>query len=57
VISGWQYRALVRHLRSGDFEPIAGLGSAPTQTPIYAITIIMIFIGVFALTSVVTRLL
>jgi hypothetical protein len=29
----------------------------PTQTPVYAITIIMIFIGVFAFLAVVTRVL
>jgi len=57
VISGWQYRAGIRYLRTGDFEPISGLGRGPTHTPIYAITIIMIFIGVFAFTSVLTRLL
>jgi putative membrane protein len=57
VISGWQYRAVIRYLKSGDFEPLAGLGTGPTHTPIYAITIIMIFIGVFAFASVLTRVL
>jgi putative membrane protein len=55
VVSGWQYRAVIRYLRQGDFEVIAGVGKGPTHTPIYAITIIMIFIGVFAFLAVVTR--
>jgi len=56
VISGWQYRAVLRYLKAGDFEPIAGVARGPTHTPVYAITIVMIFIGVFAFTSIVTRL-
>ncbi len=57
VVSGWQYRAVIRYLRQGDFEVIAGTGGGPTHTPVYAITIIMIFIGVFAFLAVVTRIL
>ena len=56
VVSGWQYRSVIRYLRQGDFEPIAGIGG-PTHTPVYAITIIMIFIGVFAFLAVITRVL
>lgn len=55
VVSGWQYRAVLRYLRQGDFEVIAGVKGGPTHTPVYAITIIMIFIGVFAFLAVVTR--
>lgn len=55
VVSGWQYRAVIRYLRQGDFEVIAGVRGGPSHTPVYAITIIMIFIGVFAFLSVVTR--
>jgi inner membrane protein YidH len=57
VVSGWQYRSVIRYLRQGDFEVIAGTGGGPTHTPVYAITIIMIFIGVFAFLAVVTRVL
>ena len=55
VISGWQYRTVIAYLRHGEFAAIAGTGHGPTQTPIYAITIITIFIGVFAFLAVVTR--
>jgi len=57
VVSGWQYRAVIRYLRQGDFEPLAGVAQGPAHTPVYAITIIMIFIGVFAFLAVVTRVL
>ena len=55
VISGWQYRTVIAYLRHGEFAAIAGTSHGPTHTPIYAITIITIFIGVFAFLAVVTR--
>lgn len=55
VVAGWQYRTLLRHLRHEDFAAIAGMGSRPASTPIYALTIIVIFVGVFALFAVATR--
>ena len=55
VISGLQYRTVLAYLRQGDFAPIAGIGDGPAHTPAYAITIITIFIGVFAFLAVVTR--
>src|SRR5262249_836484 len=48
IVSGLQYRWMISYLRTGDFEPIAGVGRSPLQTPIYFITIVMILIGVFA---------
>jgi putative membrane protein len=54
VVSGWQYRAVIRYLREGDFEVIARVRGGPSHTPVYAITVIMIFIGVFAFLAVLT---
>jgi putative membrane protein len=55
VVAGWQYRIGVRYLREGNFAAIALVGESPTQTPVYAITVGLIFLGVFAFLAVVTR--
>jgi putative membrane protein len=55
LISIWQYRKVVRYLLSKEFEPIAGLGEVVRHTPLYAISIAMIFIGLFAFGAVFIR--
>jgi putative membrane protein len=55
VVSAWEYRVVLRHLWHGDFSTIAGVGAAPARTPVYGITIAMIFIGVFAFVVVLVR--
>ena len=55
LISAWQYRATVRYLLGQEFEPIAGLGETVGPTPLYAISIVMIFIGLFAFSAVFLR--
>ena len=61
LISGWQYRRLVRYLWGEDFAPLAGVGAnrmAPiySQTPILAVVITVILIGVFAFLAVLMRM-
>jgi len=46
---------MLGYLRTGDFEPIAGVAQSPIQTPIYSITIVMILIGLFAFCAVLFR--
>jgi len=48
-------RAVVRYLLRKKFEPIAGLGEVVRHTPLYAISIAMIFIGLFAFGAVFIR--
>jgi len=55
LISIWQYRAVARYLLSREFEPIAGIGQVVRHTPLYAISIVMIFIGLFAFGAVLLR--
>ena len=52
LVSIWQYRKVVRYLLSKEFEPIAGIQEVVRHTPLYAITIAMIFIGLFAFGAV-----
>jgi len=55
LISIWQYRAVVRYLLSKQFEPIAGIQEVVRHTPLYAVSIAMIFIGLFAFGAVFIR--
>jgi putative membrane protein len=55
MISVYQYHYLIRYLRSGSFSVLAGIDEAPMHTPLYAISIALIFIGLFAFFAVLTR--
>jgi putative membrane protein len=55
LVSGHQYRRMLAYLWGGEFHPIAGMAQAPIETPIYVITIAMIFIGLFAFCAVLLR--
>jgi putative membrane protein len=55
LISLWQYQHMIRYLRGREFAPLAGVDDAPIQTPLYAISIILILIGLFAFIAVFAR--
>lgn len=55
LISVWQYRTMIRYLQGGSFEQLAGIDEAPMHTPLYAVSIALIFIGLFAFFAVLTR--
>jgi putative membrane protein len=55
LISIWQYRKVVHYLWSKEFEPVAGLGDVVRVTPLYAVAIALIFIGLFAFGAVFIR--
>ena len=55
VVSALQYRATIRYLWQNDFAAIAGIGGAPGNTPIYAVTITLTIIGVAAFLAVLLR--
>jgi len=54
VVSAVQYRAALRYLWH-DYAAVAGIGKAPGNTPVYAITIGLTLIGVFAFLAVLVR--
>jgi putative membrane protein len=56
VISLWQYFWTVRYLWGGSFAPIAGLTKEGMQSPVIAVAILLIFIGLFAFFAVLFRL-
>jgi len=55
VAAGWQYRAVLAYLRQRDFAAIAGATQIPAPRLVYAVTVITIFIGVFAFLAVAVR--
>ena len=56
VISISEYRWTLRYLWGGSFTPIAGIIQEGRQTPIVAVAILLIFIGMFAFFAVLLRL-
>ena len=56
VISLWQYFWTIRYLWGGSFAPIAGLTKEGMQSPVIAVAILLIGIGVFAFFAVLFRL-
>jgi len=52
VTSLFEYQRLIVYLRSGGFAAIAGVASMKKRTPLYAITGVLIVIGIFAFFSV-----
>jgi putative membrane protein len=55
-ISIRQYRWTVRYLWGGSFVPIAGMTEEPMSSPVLAIAVLLIFIGLFAFFAVLLRL-
>ncbi|HEV2099647.1 MAG TPA: DUF202 domain-containing protein [Stellaceae bacterium] len=56
VISLWQYWWAVRYLWGGAFTPIAGMTKEGKQSPVIAVAVLLIGIGVFAFFAVLLRL-
>jgi putative membrane protein len=56
VVAIWQYQFTVRYLWSGAFEQIAGMTKEGKHSPVLAIAIVLIGVGVFAFFAVLLRL-
>jgi putative membrane protein len=56
VISIWQYRWGIRYLWGEPYTPIAGLTKEGKQTPVVAVAVVLIGIGLFAFFAVLLRL-
>ena len=56
VISIWQYLWTVRYMWGEPFTPLAGLTREGMQSPVLAVAILLIFIGLFAFFAVLYRL-
>jgi inner membrane protein YidH len=56
VMSLWQYFWTVRYLWGGSFAPLAGMTKEGMQSPVIAVAILLIGIGLFAFFAVLLRL-
>jgi putative membrane protein len=56
LVSIWQYWWGIRYLWGDPFTPIAGVTKEGMQTPVIAVAIVLIFIGLFAFFVVLFRL-
>ena len=56
IISLWQYRWTVRYLWGGSFAPIAGITKEGMNSPVVAVAVLLIGIGLFAFFAVLFRL-
>ena len=60
VISLWQYLWTVRYLWGESFAPIAGMRAGATkekmQSPVMAVSVLLVLIGLFAFFAVLLRL-
>ena len=56
LISLWQYWWAVRYLWGGAFAPIAGMAKEAKQSPVIAVAVLLIGIGIFAFFAVLLRL-
>src|SRR5262245_53948900 len=56
IISTWQYEIMIRYLWSDQYLPIAGVEGHHKRTPLLAVALFLILVGVFALVAVNLRL-
>jgi putative membrane protein len=56
AISLWQYSWAIRYLWGEPYTPLAGVTKEGKQTPVMAVAIVLILIGLFAFFAVLLRL-
>ncbi len=56
VVSIWQYHWTLRYLWSGSFAAVAGVTKEGKQTPLYAVAIVLLLVGLLAFFAVLFRL-
>ena len=55
TIAVWEYQLLVRYLWERDFKPVAGVSEFRHHTPVIAVSVVLILIGIFAFVAVLLR--
>ncbi|MEZ5564731.1 MAG: DUF202 domain-containing protein [Gammaproteobacteria bacterium] len=56
AVSVWQYRAFLNYMWDAPFASIRVMGKVPGETPVYVISIGLIFVGLFAFVAVYLQL-
>ena len=55
AVSGWQYRWTIAYLWSEPFRVLSGMEGAPIRTPLLALVVVVMLIGIFAFCAVLLR--
>ena len=55
MIALWEYQGLVRYLWGPDFKPVAGVSEFRHHTPVVAVSVVLILIGLLAFVAVLLR--
>jgi putative membrane protein len=56
AVALWQYHLLTNYLWGSQFQVIAGIAEKPHRTPLFAVSVVIAFVGVAAFTTVLFRL-
>ncbi|MEI8178584.1 DUF202 domain-containing protein [Aestuariivirga sp.] len=56
IVSMWEYRWTIKYLWSGDYAQIAGLTKEGRKSPVIAVALVLLMVGIFAFFSVFLRL-
>lgn len=56
VVSAWEFRWTIRYLWGGSLATIAGMTAEGRHTPLYAVAVAIVFIGLFAFFAVLLHL-
>jgi putative membrane protein len=56
VFSLMEYRHLLRYLWSGSYAAVAGVEKEQRHTPLLAVTVVLIIVGLFAFFAVLSRM-
>ncbi|MCA3554077.1 DUF202 domain-containing protein [Aestuariivirga sp.] len=56
VVSMWEYRWTINYLWSGDYAAIAGMTPEGRKSPVVAVALVLLVVGIFAFLSVLLRL-
>ena len=56
VFSVWEFRRMVQYLWSSGYAAVAGITIEHQPTPLYAVAIVIVLIGIFAFLAVLLHL-
>jgi putative membrane protein len=56
IVAMWEYRWTIKYLWNSDYAPIAGVTAERRKSPVIAVAIVLLLVGLFAFFSVFLRL-
>jgi putative membrane protein len=56
IVAMWEYRWTINYLWNDDYAPIAGMTTEGRKSPVIAVAVVLLLVGIFAFFSVFLRL-